>query len=317
MKFFDTDTHEIFEASAAEFEQYMELYHESIRRDTILLGNTPHIFVPTCPPLRGHRHFVYKLAEEYTMIKFEDKFVHFRWSEELKGKKCFVADDMEDLELAFTKGETYDVGERKSSAFPFSANDSYYRFAYYDPNYDCKVAYNEGKKIQFKYKKDEWRDAKCPEWLDDFEYRIKPDDTYAVVIAEGRLSYVHTKNITCQHVFFRGSQDECHNYIVSHAKFTECMIAYLDNKRLQRRIFAGCDWKDIDNPTWNTECEYRIKPGLTWTDLKLGDTVRQFNGYIASMVTAFDATKDVSSHVQLSGWGWTSDEELAEKWYKL
>ena len=95
------------------------------------------------------------------------------------------------------------------------------------------------------------------------------------------------------------------------------MIAYLDNKKLQFRSAIIRDWQDIDNPTWDIIYEYRIKPGLTWTDLKLGDAVRQFNGSITSMITAFDMAEDVNSHVQISGWGWLNDSELAEKWTKI
>ena len=317
MKFYDTDTHEIFEASAAEFERYMELYHEDLRRDTIITGNAPHIFVPRCPSLKGHRHFAYKFDEEYVMIKFENKFVHFCWDEKLKGKQCFVADGMEDLRKDFEHGYLKTVESYYAEDYPFKAEPGFYRFAYYDPNYDCKIAYNEGKTIQGRTKRaTTWKDIPFPEWTDDVEYRIKPEPVYAVVIVAGKLSSLHICQLTCQHIFFRGTQDECHNYIVEHEKFTECMVAHLFNKKLQSRAGIGCEWHDIDEPIWNPDYEYRIKPVLTWTDLRLGDTVRQFNGAITSMVTAFDMSKD-TNHVQLAGWGWTSDSELAEKWYKI
>lgn len=257
------------------------------------------------------------------MPKFEDKFVHFRWSDDLEGKKAFYGDSLDQLEQRFEGGVIRGhLHKSTSKEYPFEVacvGVGNWKFIYYDPNYDNKIAYEQGKQIQCRQPgTSSWADTSgVPMWYDDVEYRIKPDDTYAVVIKEDKLSYVHTKNITCQHVFFRGSQDACHNYIVSHAKFTECMIAYLDNKKLQFRSAIIRDWQDIDNPTWDIIYEYRIKPGLTWTDLKLGDAVRQFNGSITSMITAFDMAEDVNSHVQISGWGWVSDNDLATDWYKL
>ena len=53
-----------------------------------------------------------------------------------------------------------------------------WKFVYYDPNYDCKIAYNNGKKIQFKNKaSDVWLQSDFePKWSNDCDYRIKPEE---------------------------------------------------------------------------------------------------------------------------------------------
>ena len=167
------------------------------------------------------------------MVKFEDKYVHFRWSDELAGKQVWAADSIPELEDRMTKAycrKRVRLSGVESYPFKTEGGDNW-KFVYYDPNYDCKVAFNEGQPIQCRQK--------------------------------------------------------------------------------------GCSrWADTDDPCWDDETEYRIKPGLAWSDLKLGDAVRQFNRAITSMVTAFDMA-DETNHVHLAGWGWVSDTELAKKWFKM
>lgn len=221
MKFYDTDTHEIFEATAAEFTQYMDLYHEDMIRDRLITGAAPHIFIPRCPSLKGHRHFVYKPDERYVMIKFEDKFVHFRWNDELKGKPCFLADNMEDLRIAFEHGDRKFVKEKYSEANPFKAERGFFHFAYFDPNYDCKVAFNNGQTIQVKMKGmtgRKWKDISDPSWEDESEYRIKPEGLQWTDLRLGDI-LVHP--------------DEPERKV---------MVTEIDPGIDARHIYAGCRW---------------------------------------------------------------------------
>lgn len=255
------------------------------------------------------------------MLRFEDKFVHFRWTDDLEGKRAFYADSIDQLENSFTACNRGHLHKSESEDYPFEvACEGNWKFIYFDPNYECKVAYEQGKQIQCRNKKlqQEWIDADSPCWGDEYEYRVKPaEDYYYVIIVSDKLAYVPARQVTGQHVFFRGSSDACHNYIVTHEKYTECMVAYLNNKKIQNRAYGSHDWADVSEPVWCTDYEYRVKPGLTWADLKLGDAVRQFDGAIISMVTAFDMAEGVRAHVQLAGWGWIGDSELAEKWFKI
>lgn len=175
MKFYDPDTHEVFEATKAEYRAALDDYNNRWQRNIMMYRDAPILCPPVGPELKGHRHFIYKLNEEYTMIEFEDKYVHFRWDDSLKDKECFVGDEITELEHAFREGGRQTVAYKRDFIYPFQTSDgNYFRFAYYDPNYDCKSAFNEGKKIQSRQKGNSWQDTECPAWLPDFEYRIKP-----------------------------------------------------------------------------------------------------------------------------------------------
>lgn len=116
------------------------------------------------------------------MPKFENRFVHFTWDESLKGKECFVADNIPDLNDNFNDGNRETVIDCFNRVFPFKINGDCFRFAYCDPNYDVKVAYEEGKQIQYKAKDTgrwcDWEDSlsKCT-FVDNVEYRVKPEES--------------------------------------------------------------------------------------------------------------------------------------------
>ena len=112
---------------------------------------------------------------------FNKKFVYFMWDDELTDKECFVADNIYDLMHDVNNKKYKHLVKRNQNidfSFPFITENTGYKFAYYDPNYDIKIAYNEGKQIQFQSLVDgSWCD--CDElsedsWDDDYKYRIKP-----------------------------------------------------------------------------------------------------------------------------------------------
>ena len=114
---------------------------------------------------------------------FNKKYVHFMWSDELNGKECFVADRIDVLRDYVERNVTVakiNVLKSDYESTPFTyieeANvfNKDYIFAYYDPNYECKVAFNEGKTIQVKNCRNEWIDCN-PTWNKEYEYRIKPE----------------------------------------------------------------------------------------------------------------------------------------------
>ena len=114
---------------------------------------------------------------------FDKRFVYFMWDDKLEGKKGFFADDVDDLINAVE--EDYSLGCLKgygSDTYPFASADNAHswRFFYYDPNYEYKVAYSEGKQIQVLWDdEDDWRDVtEEPLWSDDDIYRIKPTEEY-------------------------------------------------------------------------------------------------------------------------------------------
>lgn len=124
---------------------------------------------------------------------FDKRFVHFMWDDELEGKKCFVADYIDTIQALVEKGDentlylvTCSNDERK----PFRRRNrtATRQFAYYDPNYEVKKAFNEGKPIQVTSKgTDKWLDLHCePTWDLRDEYRVKPESLgYAKVETKG------------------------------------------------------------------------------------------------------------------------------------
>lgn len=122
------------------------------------------------------------------MKPFDPKFVHFIWDDELKGKEVFYADEIDDL-IEEVNGETNDSGRKIlydkscSHRHPFRIDENdiedCYRFVYYDPNYECKIAYNEDKQIQAKlngFEDKNWIDVKQPTWEGNLIFRIKPEE---------------------------------------------------------------------------------------------------------------------------------------------
>lgn len=114
------------------------------------------------------------------MYLFDKRFVHFMWNDKLKGKKCFLEDEIDVLRVTVEKGVESDlhsiVFSRNESA-PFRIADGLYnwQFAYYDPNYEVKKAFNKGKKVQVRCAVCSWKDCDEPKWYDDCAYRVKPD----------------------------------------------------------------------------------------------------------------------------------------------
>ena len=100
------------------------------------------------------------------MPKFEKKYVHFMWDDELDGKKVFFSDCIDNL-IEFVE-DNYNfasgtVKQSDSTVRQFYAIDKIenFTFAYYDPYYEFKLAHEQGKVIQFHELNDDW-----DEWLD-------------------------------------------------------------------------------------------------------------------------------------------------------
>lgn len=113
------------------------------------------------------------------MPKFEKQYVHFMWNDELKGKKVFCSDCVDNLKESVENNKDMDYVIGKGDLMcPFMVRRDTWMFVYYDPNYELKLAYEQGKTIQFRYKgsKKEWTDVSTPKWSDFIEYRIKPEE---------------------------------------------------------------------------------------------------------------------------------------------
>ena len=203
------------------------------------------------------------------MPKFEDRFVHFRWDDSLKGKKVFYADSLEGLEnevFSEKNCEMEIITDFYNKAYPFCIDGDGYKFVYYDPNYELKLAYEKGKKIQFKCF-GEWTDIiNIPVWSEDTEYRIKPENNYCVVVGfSSRLvsclvAINKSSVVEGAHVFYESdSFEDCADWIADRRKFEDVMIAYSEGKEVEF-LNVGDVWCQASTPVWRINAEYRIKP---------------------------------------------------------
>jgi len=121
---------------------------------------------------------------------FDKKYVYFLWSNQLDSTACFVSNSIESLINLVNSG---DINKRvyldhirsTNRNKPFRTYDENgkpkdYVFAYYDPNYEFKIAYNQGKQIQETIDfgdgiNRQWIDVEYPNWnISDRRHRIKP-----------------------------------------------------------------------------------------------------------------------------------------------
>ena len=162
---------------------------------------------------------------------YDKKFVHFMWDDELNNKAVTTGEGIDSLIAQVNRGTssaTVHVRENPDSEFPFYEIETHriYRFAYYDPNYECKRAYAEGKQIQLKsYGK--WHDITDPSWSDGEEYRIKTE--------EKKLKWTDLKI----------------GDVITNGRHT-AMVTEIDKEcTYQIHIYAGNQWlKDSDLVEW-------------------------------------------------------------------
>lgn len=219
------------------------------------------------------------------MELFDKRFVHFMWDDELKGKQCFVADNIGVLKAYVESCESRSgrVVESGDNGYPFLYDDadeccgSMYQFAYYDPNYEAKRAFNEGKKIQvYDTIADDWVDLDEPLWCMSDKYRIKPEEKWIAYLARASFMGKDCHLTACKEdawemaqeefaaktKLFVGAEDEVVEWYKPRRKFAETIKAWEDGKMIQIRHTPNSDWVDLDNesPKWHTCYEYRVKP---------------------------------------------------------
>ncbi len=119
---------------------------------------------------------------------------------------------------------------------------------------------------------------------------------------------------------FEGTEDESDKWYEARKHFTDVIAAWEDGKTIQFFIDVTGNWEDIEEPTWFTRYQYRIKPeGLKWTDLKIGDIVHRIdtsNTNEEAIVVAIDKNPATGFHVMIAN-GWVADEHLSKDWGKV
>lgn len=112
---------------------------------------------------------------------FDRRFLVMPDDKDIIGKKVFYQDHLDMLICDVESGDISRTGTLDAiianCSFPFYTDSSRWGLCYYDTNYEAKVAYSQGKKIQVRLPNtDEWLDTKEPAWAEASEYRVKPDE---------------------------------------------------------------------------------------------------------------------------------------------
>lgn len=120
---------------------------------------------------------------------FDKKFVYLEWDDALEGKEGFFSRDMATLKVTVNEGSVcvpaeircvYSSCSKGSLARPFHSEreEDNWVFFYYDPLYDIKRAWKEGKQIQSRskvWRDAEWEDDDYPQWNNQsMEFRVRP-----------------------------------------------------------------------------------------------------------------------------------------------
>ncbi len=204
------------------------------------------------------------------MELYNKKFVYFDWDPVLEGKKGFFADNINDLKRNVKDNRTmwfgeicHNVNTNTDYLFGFiddSGSAHCFRFCYYDPYYEFRKAYLEGKQLQFKDSAGDWRDVEGEPIFTRDEYRIKPEETrWYIVLDEYGLSRTNSKEGE-KYILFKGTENECIQWMDEHKKFEKIMIAWEEGKTIQ--YLYNDDWRDVANdaPLWSLDNTYRVKP---------------------------------------------------------
>ena len=118
------------------------------------------------------------------MELFDKKYVYLEWDDVLEDKEVFVADCLADLRRRVDNNDHHGYSERVVDScveFPFRVyNGITFAMAYYDPLYEYKLSYNQGKKVEvygfvgisraWIEVTDDWK------WEENYKYRVKPEN---------------------------------------------------------------------------------------------------------------------------------------------
>ena len=205
---------------------------------------------------------------------FDQQYVFILWDKELDGKKGFVAQNIASLRSQVNDNPKAMVtlSDSGDDVCPFTYYDDGeitcdYQFAYYDPFYEIKRAYHEGKQIQYKaIDTGNWCDCiGYPSFFPNGEYRIKPELCY--VECNEALGFVIVTKRGEGHSYWSGTREDCLTWIEHHDHLTDIAKAFEKGKMIQ--FFDGEEWKDCwspkvpkGSPLWDADTSYRVAPDI-------------------------------------------------------
>lgn len=130
------------------------------------------------------------------MDLFDLKYVKIIWDDELSGKLCFLGKSVVDLQIQVEDNSNTQVYVEPGTGFsPFKnvVDDddasAYYKFCYYDPNYNAKIAYKNHCALEY-YDGKNWNPLIkniIPDW-DRVKYRPVTKSVKDIFVTNKQLS---------------------------------------------------------------------------------------------------------------------------------
>lgn len=162
------------------------------------------------------------------MELFDKKYVYFMWDDKLKEKKGFVANHINTLvSLVNSNTNMCTILKTVDHSHPFLSDRdptsySFTQFAYYDPNYELKIAHNNGETIEsYDEELKKWVEEKEPKWWDNVKYRVKQNDNFctnrqlAKWLAQGNGECKIEKFVSTYHIYEEiDTNNEIEDYLV-------------------------------------------------------------------------------------------------------
>jgi hypothetical protein len=159
---------------------------------------------------------------------FDKKYVYFMWDNELEGKKGFVANHIDTLvSFVNSNSDMCTILQTVDKSYPFLSDREptgygFTQFAYYDPNYELKIAYNNGETIEsYDEESKKWLEVTEPKWWDSFKYRVKQNDKFctsrqlAKWLAQGNGECKTEKIVATYYAYEeKYTNDEVEDYLV-------------------------------------------------------------------------------------------------------
>ena len=206
-------------------------------------------------------------------------------ADELKaGSTVIVADTLAELKERVQKGEpitTIDDVRTENYGYRFVADNDHYMFAYLITGHIYCI-------------------------LTDGGFVFVTDD----YISNHKDIHVYAEFTT---------SDDAQVWCKEHQKFADVARAWEKGEAIQFRYSDNVGWSHVgsNNLIWDVNAEYRVKPKLKWTDLKVGDIIKRRTDNIECLITAIDKKPFACIDLHIHTNEWICDDDLAANWEKV
>ncbi len=184
------------------------------------------------------------------MELYDKKYVYFDWDDELKGKKGFFADTINELKSKVESGfellECHFSNNPTGFHFSNSISNKAYQFFYYDPYYEFRRAYLEGKQLQFK-DNGNWEDVMGEPLFNGDEYRIKPSKIYYAVWNANAIYCDVNVEDRSKVLFYSDDKNEVDRFIDTHQYLYDVIKSSFEGKEIEYKEIGvkNDNWREI------------------------------------------------------------------------